>query len=134
MTHDNPESPVKPQVIDLEAEDIAMEEEGASETPLPPPVPPKKSAFPAIWLVIAVLVGAIAGGWFYKDVLSSYLPSNELVTAQGRIDALEAQTKTLAERLASIAGTSDQLKTEVQGATEKSSSIRSIFVVQKSQG
>ena len=124
MTHDNPESPVKPQVIDLEAEDIAIEEAGASETPLPPPVPPKKSAFPAIWLVIAVLVGAIAGGWLYKDVLSSYLPGNELVTAQGRIDALEAQSKTLAEQLSSVAGASDQLKTEVQGATEKSSAAQ----------
>ena len=123
MTHDNPESPLKPQIIDLEAEDVIMEETGTPETP-PPPVPPKKSTFPTTWLAIAVLGGAVAGGWLYKDVLSSYLPSNELLTAQGRIDALEAQTKTLAEQLASVAGTSDQLKTEIQGATEKSSAAQ----------
>ena len=124
MTHDNPDSPLKPQVIDLEAEDVTMEETGTPETPPPPPVPPKKSTFPATWLAIAVLVGAIAGGWLYKDVLSSYLPSNELLTTQARIDALEAQGKTLGEQLASVAATSDQLKTEIQGATEKSSAAQ----------
>ena len=124
MTHDDPESPLKPQVIDLEAEDVISEETGAPETPSPPSPPPKNPAFPAIWLAVAVLGGAIAGGWFYKDVLSSYLPSNELVTAQGRIDALEAQSKTLSEQLASIAGASDQLKTEIQSATEKSSAAQ----------
>ncbi len=87
-------------------------------------MPPKKSAFPTTWLAIAVLVGAIAGGWLYKDVLSSYLPSNELITAQGRIDALEAQGKTLGDQLASVAATSDQLKTEIQGAAEKSSAAQ----------
>ena len=125
MTHDNPESPLKPQVIDLEAEDVTMEETGAPETPPPPPVPPKKSTFPTTWLAIAALGGAVAGGWLYKDVLSSYLPSNELLTTQTRIDALEAQGKTLGEQLASVAATSDQLETEIQGATEKSSAAQS---------
>ncbi len=123
MTHDNPESPLKPQVIDLEAEDVTLQETGAPETP-PPPVPPKKSAFPTSWLAIALLGGAVLGGWLYKDVLSSYLPSNELRTAQTRIDALEAQGKTLGEQLASVAATSDQLKSEIQGATEKSSAAQ----------
>ena len=124
MTHDDPESPLKPQVIDLEAEDVVMEETRASETP-PPPSPLKKSGFPAAWLAIAVVGGAIAGGWLYRDVLSSYLPSNELVTAQTRIDVLEAQSKTLTEQLASIAATSGQLSAEIQGATEKSSAALS---------
>jgi hypothetical protein len=129
MTHDNPESPLKPQVIDLEAEDVTVEDTGAPEAPLPPPMPPKESTFPAIWLAIAVLGGAVAGGWLYKDVLSSYLPSNELLTTQGRIDALEAQGKTLGEQLASVVATSDQLKTEIQSATEKSSAAQSTTAV-----
>ena len=129
MTHDNLESPLKPQVIDLEAEDVTMEETGAPEIPPPPSVPPKKSTYPAIWLAIALLVGAVAGGWLYKDVLSSYLPSNELLTTQGRIDALEAQGKTLGEQLASVAATSDHLKTDIQGAAEISSAAQTATVV-----
>ncbi len=120
MTDENPESPVKPQVIDLQAEDVVVAEADPPSAP-PPHATPGKSKFPVIWLVIALLGGAVAGGWLYKDVLSSYLPSNELTTAQARIDALEAQGRTMAEQLASIAGTSDQLKTEIQKASEKSS-------------
>ena len=123
MTDETPESPLKPQVIDLQAEDVVVEEASAPAAP-PPPAPPRKSKFPAIWLAIALLGGAVAGGWLYKDVLSSYLPSNELTAAQARIDALEAQGKTMGEQLASIAGTSDQLKTEIQKASEKSSAAQ----------
>ena len=123
MTNENPESPLKPQVIDLDAEDVIVEE---ADKPAAPPPPPsaKKSVHPVAWLAIALLGGGVAGGWFYKDVLSSYVPSNELVTAQARIDTLEAQTKTLGEQLVAVSGTSDQLKTEIQSATEKSSAAQ----------
>ena len=126
MTDEKPESPLKPQVIDLEAEDITVEEAGKPSAS-PPPAPPisaKKFMPLAAWIAIALLIAAIAGGWIYKDVLSSYLPSNELNTARARIDTLEAQTKTLGEQLAAISGASDQLKTEIQNATEKSSAAQ----------
>ncbi len=124
MTNENPESPLKPQVIDLDAEEVIVEEADKPAAP-PPPTPARKSVHPVAWLALALLGGIVAGGWFYKDVLSSYMPSNELVTARSRIDALEAQTKTLGEQLTSIAGNSDQLKTEIQSATEKSSAAQS---------
>ena len=126
MTNDNPESPIKPKVIDLEAEDVIVEEADKPSVP-PPPAPPKKStpSIPSLtWLAIALLGGVAIGGWAYKDILSSYLPSNELVAARSRIDALEAQTKTLGEQLAAISGASDQLKTEIQNVTEQSSATQ----------
>lgn len=125
MTNENPESPVKPQVIDLDAEDVIVDEPDRPATPPPPPpAAAKKSIPPVAWLAVALLGGAIAGGWFYKDVLSSYLPGNELVTAQARIDALEAQTKTLSEQLTAMAGASDQLKTEIQNVADQSSATQ----------
>jgi hypothetical protein len=124
MTHENPESPLKPQVIDLDAEDVIVDEADRPATPPPPPTPAKNSALPIAWLAIVLLGGAVAGGWIYKDVLSSYLPSNETVAAQSRIDALEAQTKTLGEQLAAVSGASDQLKTEMQSAAEQSSAAQ----------
>jgi hypothetical protein len=124
MTNENPESPLKPQVIDLDAEDVMVDEADRPATPPPPPAPARKSVLPVAWLAIVLLGGAVAGGWFYKDVLSSYMPSNELVTAQARIDTLEAQTKTLGEQLTSIAGASDQLKSEIQNATDQSSAAQ----------
>ena len=123
MTHETPESPLKPQVIDLQAEDIIVEEENAPAPP-PPPAPPVKSRFPLIWFAIALLGGAVAGGWLYKDVLSSYLPSNESAAAQSRIDALEAQGKTLNDQLVAVAGTADQIKSGIQNADEQSSAAQ----------
>ena len=124
MTHENPESPLKPQVIDLDAEDVIVDEADKPAPPPPPPTPAMKSVLPVAWIAVALIGGAVAGGWIYKDVLSSYLPSNETVAAQSRIDALEAQTKTLGEQLTAVSGASDQLKTEIQSAAEKSSAAQ----------
>ena len=123
MINDTPESPLKPQVIDLEAEDVIVEGENAPSAP-PPPVTPRKSIPSSALLAIAVLGAAVVGAWIYKDILSSYLPSNELIAAQARIDALEAQSKTLGEQLAAISGASDQLKNEIQSVSEKTSAAQ----------
>jgi hypothetical protein len=123
MINETVESPIKPQVIDLEAEDVIVEGDSAPAAP-PPPATPRKSVPPSAWLAIAVLGAAVVGAWIYKDLLSSYLPSNELLTAQARIDALEAQSKTLGEQLAAISGVSDQLKTEIQNVSEKTSAAQ----------
>ena len=124
MTNENPKSPLKPQVIDLDAEDVIVDDVDKPATPPPPPALARKSIPPAAWLAVALLGGAVIGGWIYKDVLSSYLPSNETIAVQSRIDALEAQTKTLGEQLVAVSGTSDQLKIEIQNATEKSSTAQ----------
>ena len=122
MTDETPESPLKPQVIDLQAEDVVVAEADPAAAP-PPHATPGKSKFPVIWLVIALLGGTVAGGWLYKDVLSSYLPSKELTAAQTRIDALETQGKTMAEQLASLAGNSAQLKAGIEKASDESSAV-----------
>jgi hypothetical protein len=112
MTSDAPDQPVKPHIIDLDAEDVTIEDTAPPSAPLPP-TPPNKSTFAGKWLLLALLGGAIAGGWVYKDFISSYLPSNEMLSAQARIEALEAQTKTLSGQLASIADNASQAKSQV---------------------
>ena len=131
MTDENPESPVKPQIIDLDAEDVIVENEAAPTPPLPP-IPPKKSASPTRWLIVALLGGAVAGAWIYKDFLSAYLPSNELISAKASIETLQAQTKTLAEQVATISSNSDQVKnqvgtfaTDIQGVADKTATYES---------
>jgi hypothetical protein len=133
MTSENPDPPIKPQVIDLDAEDVIDEQESAPSTPLPP-TPAKKSSVSAKWLVLALLAGAVGGGWVYRDFLSSYFPSNELAAARSQIDTLQAQAKTLSEQVAAISGAADQLKsqvgsfaTDIQGITEKSSAASTSF-------
>ncbi len=126
MTTDAPDSPIKPQVIDLQAEDISVEDETTPSPPSPPPSAPRNPRTTIALYAIAALAGAVGGGWLYKDVLASYLPSNEMVATRDRIDALEAQTKTLADQLGSMASESDQLKgqfgsleTQIKSVAEK---------------
>ena len=78
MTNDAPDPAVKPQIIDLDAEDVIVDDGDAPAAPVPP-VPPSKSKSTGKWLALALLASAVAGGWIYKDILSSYLPSNEMV-------------------------------------------------------
>ncbi len=112
---------VKPQVIDLEAEDVtpaaqqpeeetAQQPEEVKESAAPPPPPPRqrKSAGTWRWVVAALLAGAIAGGWLYRDVLSSYLPTDEMTATKARIDTLEAGAKTAGNQLAAISAVADQ--------------------------
>ncbi len=112
MTNDAPDPAIKPQIIDLDAEDVIVDDIDAPAAPVPP-VPPSKSKLTGKWLALALLASAVAGGWIYKDILSSYLPSNEMVAAQSRIAALEAQTKTQNEQFVGISAAFDQLKGQV---------------------
>lgn len=112
------DSAVKPQVIDLAAEDVTE-----VETPPPPPddtpgeVPPaapppspRRRARSGAYLGLAALLlaGALAGGWLYRDVLSSYFPSNAVTELGSRMAALETNHKTLQEQLAALGATSQQ--------------------------
>jgi hypothetical protein len=117
------DTPIKPQVIDLDPEDISMEEPAPSFPPPPPSTPQKRSGTLIAWLIPALLVGAAVGGWVYKDVLSAYIPSNEMLEAKGNIESLQAQSKTFAEQVAAISAESGLLKTQIDAvASEMKSS------------
>ena len=93
---------VKPQVIDLEAEDVTVVPDTPAAEPLLPPKPAAKRGAGgfATWLGVALVIGLIAGGWIYRDFLSGYLPSGEMTALQSRIGALEVNGKTMNEQLA----------------------------------
>ncbi len=117
MSTDQPDDAVKPQVIDLEAEDVtAPSDEPAPEPETePPPAPPPPQPRPRRlypWLVAALVAGAIGGGFLYRSVLSSYLPSDAMQAMDARLGSLEANTKTLGQQLNAVSATTDALKGE----------------------
>jgi hypothetical protein len=107
MTDDaseTPDSPVKPQVIELAAEDLTEVNDKASEKPAaaepaPEPEPPRRRGMKG-FLIAALLLGAVGGGWLYRDLLSTYLPSSAIGDLQNRMGALEANNKALLQQLA----------------------------------
>lgn len=112
-------SPVKPQVIDLQAEDVTVESDPPREEPSTPPPPhapaKRRSGGSATWIIAALVLGLIGGGWLYRDVLSTYLPTDEMTALKGRIDVLEANGKTQGEQLLAVSQTSDAASTLASG-------------------
>lgn len=113
--HDEDDGPVKPQVIDLEAQDVTPEPEAdpqpqaAPEPPPPPrsPPPKRRSGGSLKYGVAALAIGLIAGGWFYRDVVSSYLPSDAMTALDQRVGTLEASNKTINEQLAAVSSAAE---------------------------
>ena len=111
MTTDPKDPAVKPQTIDLEAEDVTAETEApAAESVSPPPPDRRKSAPPLRWILAAVILGLLAGAWLYRDVLSSYLPTNQVQGLQQRIETIEANAKTSRDQLLAVSTTADQAR------------------------
>ena len=107
----------RPQVIDLDAEEIRTEAEApkpegpqastADETPPPPPFKPVRRGGAATWIIAALALGLLGGGWLYRDVLSSYLPSNEMKALKAQVAALEVNNSSLAEQVATAQQAAD---------------------------
>ena len=62
------------------------------------------------------LLAALGGGWFYRDILSSYLPNDEVHALSIRIDALEAGNKEATKRIDAVIALTDELKAQLGAA------------------
>ena len=102
---DDAELAKKPQVIDLEAEDVTIEAEAPAAAP---PAPAPKSGGYSRWILAALIAGLIGGGWLYRDVLSSYFPASATQDMQARIATLEAGAKTMGDQLLAVSTATDQ--------------------------
>jgi len=140
------DGPVRPPVIDVEAEDVtpATPDEPAKfdgpsspADPVPPPPPPpppkRKSHHWRRWGLLVLLLGAAAiGAWAYKDYGQRFWPSDQMTALNDRVNALEAGNKTLNDQLLALGGSIDTLKSgeaaqndSLSSAIERSSQVES---------
>lgn len=100
-------------IIDIDPESVV---ENKVED-VPQPSAKSKRKFGTIGLAaLAVLVSAIAGGWFYRDVLSTYLPSDQVHAISARVDAIEETNKRVAQKLDAVVGLTDEIKSQLGAA------------------
>lgn len=120
---DDDHAAVKPQVIDLDAEDVttAPEATEAQTRSVPPRPRPRKAGGTIGWIAVALMLGALAGGWFYRDILSNYLPTDEMAGLKARIETLEGTAKTTGVQLAAVSAAADQAS---QTAAAASSTVK----------
>jgi uncharacterized protein YhaN len=82
---------------------------------------PKSSR--GILLVGVAMLSAVAGGWLYRDVLSSYLPSDQIIAMTTRMDTLEAASITLNKKVDAVVGFTDEMKSQLSAAQASAATI-----------
>ncbi len=83
--------------------------------------------------VFALLASAALGGWFYKDVLSTYLPSNQIQSMSARIDVLEAANKVAGEKIDAVVGLTDEIKSHLGAAQTAAEEARKLATATKAE-
>ncbi|MCX7349540.1 MAG: hypothetical protein NTZ54_08445 [Alphaproteobacteria bacterium] len=126
MSNQHDDTGAKPQVIDLEAEEIRSESDAPPNTAADEPreddytpAPPReKSRGASRWIIAALILGALGGGWLYRGVLSSYLPSNEMTALKNQVAALEQNNTDLAAQIAAVKQGADGAAQAAASATD----------------
>jgi hypothetical protein len=94
------------KIIELDADQVVEETALPKDSDAPKAVTPRKSRSRLVVGAAALLAAAVGGGWFYKDVLSSYFPSDQVLVLQERIDGLEKGNADLLARITQAEGVS----------------------------
>ncbi len=124
---DRPDPAIKPAVLDLHAEDItpaaakpaaetsSRDDDLAPSPPPPPPPPPRKkpAAYSGKWVLAALVGGGLIGGWLFRDVLSQWLPTNEMTALSSKVAALEVQDRSALDQIAGLSGQISNLSGDI---------------------
>lgn len=63
-----------------------------------------------------IFASAMAGGWIYRGLLSSYFPSEQTQALATRLDAAESNAKVFGQKLDAVVGFTDEIKSQLGAA------------------
>ena len=115
MSNDSDDSAVKPTIIDLDPDQVIVEGESKPADTLKS----KSSIRFLLWSMSALAAAAIGGGWFYRDVLSTYFPSDQLKQTEARAVRLETDNKALHDEVARLGKLADSLSNSFNALENK---------------
>lgn len=122
MSNDSENNSADPTIIDLDPDQVI--EEGVASPAVEKPAKKKKpSSRFLLWSVAALALSAVGGGWFYRDVLSTYFPSDQLKLAEERGGRLEADNKALHDDVARLSKLTDTLNNSFNALENKTQTI-----------
>ncbi len=107
-------------IIDLDPDQVTENTDKPSIA-----VPLKRGIQKRNWLYlgVALLAAALGGGWLYKDVLSPYLPSDQMMALTDKVAVLESSNTALREQLTSVDKLAAQLKSDVDSMEAKDAEL-----------
>ncbi len=76
--------------------------------------------------VAALVLSVVAGAWLYRDVLATYIPSDQLHAMAARIDAVELANKQTAQKLDAVVGLTDEIKSQLGAAQAAAEDARKL--------
>lgn len=98
-------------ITDLDADHVIDHE--AVDPVVVPPAPTKTKKRLWAYGAAALLASGVAGGWFYKDVLSSYFPADNVKALIAQVAELDAKNAALRDQLSAVDRLAKQLTADV---------------------
>jgi hypothetical protein len=121
-------------IIDLDADQVIEDVDRVGSDDRPPPAKTASRKRGWFFAAMALLAGALAGGWLYKDVLSVYLPSDQVKALADKVAVLDASNGALREQLSNVDKLAAQLKSDVDTMEAKDAELAGLAETnQKSQ-
>jgi hypothetical protein len=77
------------------------------------------------WIAGAGILGLVGGGWLYRDVLAQYFPDNQITELSQRVDAMQAESKSAKDAVASVNALAQKLSTNIEGLEAASQQLKS---------
>jgi predicted nucleic acid-binding Zn-ribbon protein len=77
------------------------------------------------WIAGAGILGLVGGGWLYRDVLSQYFPDNQITALSQRVDAMQAESKSAKDAVASVNALAQKLSSNIEGLESASQQLKS---------
>jgi hypothetical protein len=99
-------------IIDINPDDVVDVESAAAPQPTPPQHKRSRSYWPLLGAG-ALVLGALGGGWLYRDVLSPYFPNEQMSRLVERAETLETGNAALRDKLSSLETLAQQFKTDI---------------------
>jgi hypothetical protein len=113
-------------IIDLDADQVI--EDVASSDVKPAATAQVSKPQKSRWLygVAALAAAAFGGGWIYKDVLSSYFPSDQIRGLSEKVLELETKNTALRDGLSNIDKLAAQLKSDIDALEGKELALEKV--------
>jgi hypothetical protein len=106
-------------IIDLDADQVIDHNEASPPKSDQPYAHAKIRNRNWIYGAAALAIAAVGGGWIYKDLLSGFFPSNQVLALSEKVATLEAGNATLRDQLAAVERLSTQLSSDVDSLEGK---------------
>jgi hypothetical protein len=104
-------------IIDIPPENVVDHQtETKTASALPKPRQGAGRSWQLALAGVLIVLAGVGGAWAYRDLLSSYFPSDNVLALTQQVAALDGANKDLAKKLEAVVGVTDEIKSQAGAA------------------